>query len=266
VTPGTPPEPWPAALPSVVRTAPLPGGDIGEVRRADLADGRTVVIKATSYDAALEAEGLRALADAGAPTPEVLAVEPRRLVLSYVSGPADWPALGTALAQVHRRSADRFGWHRDNVIGPLPQRNTWTRRWPDFYVERRLAPYLADLPVRTAARLERAMTGPLWEMLDHDTVASLVHGDLWVGNVVDGRWLIDPAVHHADREVDLAMLALFGDAPTAFHRAYAAAWPLDPGWQRRRPALQLAPLLVHVRLFGGGYVAGVERRLDEVGC
>jgi fructosamine-3-kinase len=266
VRPGPTSEPWPTDLPAVVRTAALHGGDIGEVVRAELADGSTVVIKSTSYDAHLEAEGLRALADAGAPVPEVLAVDPRRLVMSHVSGPADWAGLGTALAHVHGRTAERFGWHRDNVIGPLPQRNAWTRCWPEFFVEQRLVPYLDDLPPATATRLERAMAGPLEEVIDHDATASLVHGDLWTGNVVEGRWLIDPAVHHADREVDLAMLALFGDAPAAFHRAYAEAAPLDPGWERRRPALQLAPLLVHVRLFGGGYVAGIERRLDELGC
>jgi fructosamine-3-kinase len=260
------PSPWPAHLPAPRRASRLHGGDISDVVRVELGDGTTVVAKTTSYDADLEAEGLRALADAGAPVPEVLAVEPRLLVLAHVSGRADWAGLGAALARAHGHRVDRFGWHRDNVIGPLPQDNTWTRSWPGFYVERRLAPYLDDLPTATAARLERAMSGPLPEVLDHDAVPSLVHGDLWTGNVVDGAWLVDPAVHHADRELDLAMLALFGDVPAAFHRAYAEAWPLDPGWEARRPALQLAPLLVHVRLFGGGYVAGVERRLDVLGC
>jgi fructosamine-3-kinase len=257
---------WPTWLAAVVRTAPLHGGDIGEVVRAELADGRTVVVKSTSYDADLEAEGLHALAEAGAPVPAVLDVQPHRLILEHVSGPADWATLGRSLAQVHRHTAERFGWHRDNVIGPLRQRNGWRDRWPEFHVEQRLAPYLGDLPSDLAARLERAMTGPLPRLLDHDAPASLVHGDLWTGNVVAGRWLIDPAVHHADREVDLAMLTLFGDAPAALHRAYAEAWPLDPGWERRRPALQLAPLLVHVRLFGGGYIASVARRLDAIGC
>jgi fructosamine-3-kinase len=258
---------WPADLAPVVSRTPLSGGDVGQVVEARLADGRRVVIKATNYDARLEAEGLATLAAAGAPVPTVLDVTASRLVLEHVGGPADWEGLGRALAAVHRTVAEEgFGWAHDNVIGPLPLRNGWWPSWPDLYLEQRLAPYLDDLPAATARRLERAMHGPLREVLDHDAVPSLVHGDLWSGNVVAGRWLIDPAVHHADREVDLAMLALFGDAPAAFHRAYGDAWPLDDGARRRRPALQLAPLLVHVRLFGAGYVAGVERRLDELGC
>jgi fructosamine-3-kinase len=116
--------PLPSPLPAVVRTTPLPGGDIAQVVRAELADGRTVVVKSTTYDAALEAEGLVALDEAGAPVPAVLAVEPRRLVLEHVAGP---PGLGRArcrsLARTHGRTAERFGWHRDNVIGPLRQRN-----------------------------------------------------------------------------------------------------------------------------------------------
>jgi fructosamine-3-kinase len=110
------------------------------------------------------------------------------------------------------------------------------------------------------------MHGPLRDVLDHDAVPSLVHGDLWSGNIVAGRWLIDPAVHHADREVDLAMLALFGDAPPRSTGPTRTPGRSTTGLAERRPALQLAPLLVHVRLFGAGYVAGVERRLDELGC
>jgi fructosamine-3-kinase len=258
----------PAWLPEgfapVRRVRPLHGGDIAAVARLDLADGRAVVRKTTDYDADLEAEGLRALRDAGAPVPAVLDVGPRHLVLEHVTGPPDWRALGAAVAELHRSIGPSFGWHRDNVIGPLPQHNDRDERWGRFFVERRLAPYLDDLPVDAARRLERAAARVVPDLLDHEPAPSLVHGDLWVGNVVDGRWLIDPAVHHADREVDLAMLSLFGDAPPAFHRASDEVWPLDDGWRRRRDALQLGPLLVHVRLFGAGYLGGVVHRLDAL--
>jgi fructosamine-3-kinase len=92
-----------------------------------------------------------------------------------------------------------------------------------------------------------------------------VHGDLWSGNIVAGRWLIDPAVHFADRELDLAFAAVFGGIPARMWSAYEESWPLDEGWEARRPALQLYHLLVHVRLFGGGYRAMVADRLDALG-
>ncbi len=245
---------------------PLSGGDVGEVWRASLADGRHVVIKATSYDARLEADGLEALAAAGGPVPTVLGVDPGVLVLEFVAGPADWHGLGAAVATVHGDVGDAFGWIRDNVIGPLPQPNPPTADWPTFYVDHRIRPHLDVLPADDRRRLEGACDGPLAELVDHAAAPSLVHGDLWSGNIVDGRWLIDPAVHRADRELDLAMLDLFGGAPAEFSAGYDQVWPLDHGWAQRRPALQLYHLLVHVRLFGAGYLAAVRRRLDDIGC
>ncbi len=250
----------------VVRTRPLHGGSIAEVVACELADGRTVVAKHTTYDAGLEAEGLRALGAAGGPVPEVLHVEPHLLVLEHVEGPSDWAGLGRALARVHLTTSPTFGWHRDNVIGSLRQDNTTADHWPTFHAQRRLAPYLGDLPVQIARRVSSAIDdGRHDDLLDHGAPASLVHGDLWSGNVVDGRWLIDPAVHHADREFDLAFSALFGGIPADFWNAYLDAAPLDDGWEQRRPALQLYHLLVHVRLFGGGYLAQVVKRLDRLG-
>jgi len=245
----------------------LGGGSICDVWRARLSDGRAVVVKRTPYPAEVEADGLAALAEGGAPVPEVLAADGDVLVLEAVQGPPDWAGLGAALAQLHASTGDTFGWHRDNLIGSLPQRNDPDPHWPAFYATHRIRPWLdaPALPGGVRRRLEAACDGPLPDLLDHDPPASLVHGDLWSGNVVDGRWLIDPAVCRADREYELAFMDCFGGFPGALTDAYAAEWPLDDGWQARRPALQLYHLLVHVQLFGSGYVGSVVSRLDALG-
>lgn len=245
----------------------MSGGMIADVWQGRLSDGTEVVVKSTDYDAQLEAEGLEALGDAGAPVPSVVAVDTDVLVLELVRGEPDWETLGARVATVHRHRGDHFGWHRDNVIGPLPQDNGESDDWGEFYATRRVFAWSdADaLPDEVRRRLHRACDGPLQALVDHDAPPSLVHGDLWSGNVVDGAYLIDPAVHHADREFELAFAALFGGIPRAFWNGYEAAWPLDDGWQDRRPALQLYHLLVHVELFGAGYVGQVGRRLDELG-
>jgi len=255
----------PGGLPAPRRARALSGGDVAQVFDVELTDGRRVVVKHGPTDATLEAEGLDALRDAGAPTPAVLGVDTTVLVIEHVSGPGDRRELGRHLATAHGHLGRAFGWHRDNVIGPLPQRNPWTDDWATFFVEQRLAPYLDDLPVELARRLERAAAGPLPDLLDHDVAPSLIHGDLWSGNVIAGRWLIDPAVNHADRELDLAMLDLFGGVPADLLAGYEEVWPLDTGWQQRRPTLQLYHLLVHVRLFGAGYLGAVSARLDTLG-
>ncbi|MGH8912246.1 MAG: fructosamine kinase family protein [Acidimicrobiia bacterium] len=223
-------------------------------------------MKTTTYDARLEAEGLIALGRAGAPVPEVVETNRDRLVITEVGGPEDWTGVGRALAVCHRATADAYGYHTDNVIGPLPQTNTWQSSWPRFYVEQRLDPYIDDLAADLNHRLRHAIeAGKLDDLLEHRQTPSLVHGDLWAGNIVEGRWLIDPAVHYADRELDLAFADVFGGIPERMWSAYREEWPLDQGWEQRRPALQLYHLLVHVRLFGGGYERMVADRLDTLG-
>lgn len=262
-----PPMPLPGGLPEVSTARPLSGGSIAAVWHARLADGREVVVKQGTTPAELEAEGLDALAATGAPVPGVLAIDGNLLVLEYLTGPpGDRRELGRALARTHRSVGASFGWHRDNVIGPLPQANPRTEDWASFLIEARLLPHLDVLPADLAGRLGRAIeTGRVAALADHDAAASLVHGDLWSGNVLADRWLLDPAVHHADREIDLAMLELFGSVGTTLRSGYEQEWPLDDGWQGRLPLLQLPPLLVHVRLFGASYLPGLAGRLDALG-
>lgn len=262
----------PSGLGRVVASRPLTGGWICDVWWAALDDGREVVVKRTPYAAEVEVDGLMALSRAGAPVPDVLGVDDHVLVLAYVAGPPDWEALGARLAEVHRYAADvdrdaRFGWHRDNLIGTVTQHNGPLAHWPTFFAERRIRPLLgaAALPDTLRRRLERALDGPLRELLDTDPFPSLVHGDLWSANVVDGAWLVDPAVHRADREFEIAYTELWSGFPDAFASGYRRAWPLRPGYEHRRPAFQLYPLLVHVELFGSSYVSSVEACLDELG-
>ncbi|HEY0038260.1 MAG TPA: fructosamine kinase family protein [Longimicrobium sp.] len=172
--------------------------------------------------------------------------------------------LGRGLAQMHRAAVDRTsGWDRDNFIGSLAQQNAPTDTWPGFWRDRRLAPQL-DLARRTG-RLPGCEAD--WECL-FDRLAvilrpadedgpSLLHGDLWSGNVLSttaGAALIDPVTYRGHREVDLAMADLCGGFEDRFHAAYREVWPLQPGYEARRPVYQLYYLLVHVNLFGGGNV------------
>ena len=275
------------------------GGCIHEAASLELEDGRRLFVK-TNRAGALplleaEAEGLAALAacadtaDLVVPIPLALGRTGDRavLVLPWLdlgrcgSSPGrGWAACGAALARLHRRSLsvataqddriDAFGWPRDNFIGSSPQRNGWVEDWPGFFAERRLRPQLEAL-ARRGARLRQADSLPARaaELLgSHRPEPCLVHGDLWSGNAAlagDGRGvLIDPAVHRADREVDLAMARLFGGFPQAFFDGYQREWPLPDGHRPRVSLYNLYHVLNHANLFGGSYVSQAQALIDEL--
>jgi fructosamine-3-kinase len=207
--------------------------------------------------APLEAAGLRWLADAGARVPEILEDAPDRLVLQRVvpgvlsaAGEED---LGRMLARMHAAGAPRFG--ALPAPGPLfvgrcevpsPEGEDWN----DYYLQHRLLPLARRVGLASEVELVR-VDAPV-------EPPARLHGDLWSGNVLADRdglaWLIDPAAYGGHREMDLAMLDLFGRVPERTRAAYCEIWPLADGWQERVPLWQLFPLLVHAVLFGNGYV------------
>src|SRR5690606_8662381 len=216
----------------VVRTSSrVSGGDISRAYRVETSKGPIFVKLETREEAArlyAEADGLDAISRTGAvAVPAVLARGVAGahafLALEWLSlGPKTVDAerrLGAALAAMHATTAERFGWPSDNYIGRTPQANAPTSSWIEFFRERRLRPQLALAARRgigsaVVARGETLLASLDDLLADHAPVPGLVHGDLWSGNwgaSADGTpCLFDPAIHYADREVDLAMTRLFG--------------------------------------------------------
>lgn len=220
---------------------------------------------------AAEARGLARLRESkGAPVVDVIEHDATHISLRRLEHTAPTPAqahdFGAALATTHQYGTSEYGARDgDGFIGPLVLPNGPFDDWPALYWEGRCEPYLrlavdaGTLAGGEATTIERAVTAGVESVLV-DPRPSLLHGDLWSGNVVwtpDGCVLIDgAAAHGGHRETDLAMLALFG-APhlTEIMAGYESAWPLLDGWRNRQPLHQIHPLLVHVALFGGGYAA-----------
>ena len=268
------------------RAEPLGGGCVAQVRRLRVPSGDDLVAKVGGpVDLTIEAYMLGVLADRSSlPVPEVVHAEPDLLLMAYVphDGRRDEDGeRGAAemLASLHGVTAGAYGLERDTLIGPLPQPNGWTESWPRFYAERRLAA-TADIADRRGALAPgvRARIDALCErtedVIGESGPPSLVHGDVWGGNVLwhGGRVaaLIDPATHYADAEVELAFIDLFSCFGRAFWRRYDELRPIRPGFfETRKTLYQLQPLLVHTALFdrgpGGGYGASVEHSLRELG-
>jgi protein-ribulosamine 3-kinase len=277
--------------------SPVGGGCISPTARLRTRHGATYFLKwggGDDLDALLaaEARGLGALAAAGeVRVPGVVArgdaVEtgsggaPAWLLLEWLepggARQGSWERLGRELASLHRHRADRFGAEADNFIGSLRQSNDPAEDWPAFWRDRRLEPQLRmAVDAGLLGDRDREAFDRLFGRLDSllapalDDGPSLLHGDLWSGNVhmmADGTpAIIDPSVYHGHREVDLAMADLFGGFEATFRHAYEEAWPLAPGYASvRRPVYQLYYLLVHVNLFGTGYVGRTRGALESVG-
>ncbi len=276
----------------VDRVTAGPPGQLGPTWRAKVSDGRRLFVKTFERGgtaAALqEADGLRFLAEAACgPALSIPRVHGARardgttsglLLIDWVdaapSNAAGDEAFGQALARLHRLSVARLGFVADNNLAGVPQDNASApaETWAAFYRDRRLVPAFerASKGVRVSASLRRAFESTLDRI---ETLASTseppsrVHGDLWGGNrisTIAGSVLVDPAAYAGNREVDLAMMRLFGGFSRRVFDAYVEAWPLEPGAARRVPLYQLYPLLIHVVLFGESYLASVEQALYDL--
>jgi len=271
-------------LNDTVPPIPVSGGDISAAWRLATTEGHLFIKTgplSTAEMFAAEADGLSELSRSGAVyVPEVIAegqceamvfLALEWLVLEPVNAQVE-RSFGEQLAELHRTTAEQFGWHRDNTIGLTAQRNAWTDNWVDFYREHRLSFQLqlaadngfrSELQGRGARLLKRL---PIY--FEKTTpVASLLHGDLWGGNrgCTAGRPVIfDPAVYYGDRETDIAMTRLFGGFGAAFYEAYEACWPLPDGHPERQDLYQLYHVLNHLNLFGSGYLGRAVSLMDKL--
>ncbi len=259
---------------SVAESAAAHGGDIGVSARISLAGGRTCFAKryprAPARMAEAEAAGLAWLREADAlRIPEVVAVAREGealLVLEWIDegrpAPDHDERLGRGLAHLHLAGAPAFGFESDNFIGSLPQSNARHTTWAGFYRAERLEPLAGRaferglLPPDVRSDLDR-LYHVLADRCGPEEPPARLHGDLWAGNHISDRegapCLIDPAVYGGHREIDLAMMRLFGGFGSQVFDAYEEVAPLAPGAHERVALYQLYPLLVHVNLFGSGY-------------
>jgi fructosamine-3-kinase len=272
----------------VIRTTPLAGGCIHDVRRLEFEDGSSCVAKVASGtdDPLLRAEsvGLASLASVGlVRVPEVLGLESESgatvLLLEWLeagsSSDASWRSFGESLARLHAHvGEDRFGFDSDNFIGRTPQRNRWCDDWVEFNATHRLQPQIVQ--ARDAGLLtegDRIRLDGVVDRLDRyiprHPHPSMLHGDLWSGNVVPmvdgGVAMIDPACHWGDAWSDVAMMMLFGGFSADCFEAWEAC-QTDREQSRDRIAItQLYHLLNHLNLFGASYHGQAMAIADRLG-
>lgn len=281
---------------AITQTDRLSGGDINKAYALTLNTGDKIFMKANAKNNAAfftaEAAGLTAIASTKAiSTPKILCtgtddgedVGYSFLLLEYIKSSGKiktyWETFAQELAAMHKADVSKvasgdagraFGFFQDNFIGARPQKNTPSASWISFFREQRLAPQFKAAD-SYFTKEDRAKITKLLDNLDRFLIEpeqpSLLHGDLWSGNVMcgsDGKaMLIDPACYIGHREADLAMTELFGGFPQSFYDAYKEAFPLQPGYEERRDLYNLYQLLNHLNLFGPTYLEPVLSIISE---
>jgi fructosamine-3-kinase len=283
------PEPLAEQLESILgvtprRITPLIGGMIGQVYRVDLPDHTQLVVKvAASADSRLSLEGYMLAylkKHSTLPVPSVIHNSDSLLLMDFVEGDSQFNSAAQRhaaelLAALHNIRSDHFGLERDTLIGGLHQPNPHSDSWIDFFCDHRLF-YMAGealsaglLPGSFLPRIHQ-FGSRLSDWLTEPEFPSLIHGDVWTTNVLASgdriAAFLDPAIYYAHPEIELAFITLFNTFDSAFFSRYHELHPIAPGFfETRRDIYNLYPILVHVRLFGGGYVASVDRVLSRFG-
>ncbi|MEL7221907.1 MAG: fructosamine kinase family protein [Bacteroidota bacterium] len=256
----------------------LSGGDINEVYLLEAAN-TSLVLKLNKEDLfpdmfRKEAEGLEALYHTQTfQIPNILGYgeveQYAYLLLDYLPPVPviQWTDFGYLLAQLHRHSAPTFGFPSSNYIGQLVQYNKQEQSANTFLINQRLEPQFRMAQDNGFSFKNLDLFYAQVESLIPDEQPALLHGDLWNGNCLhtdQGFALIDPAISYGPREMDLAMMQLFGGFPTSVFTAYEASYPTAPELEKRIPIYQLYYLLAHLNMFGSSYYGSCQRIVERV--
>jgi fructosamine-3-kinase len=258
--------------------APLSAANNAQIYRMTCSDGTVFVAKVAAKGLDTEAWMLKYLKEKSKLTvPAVAYSNEHVIIMQYVETHVSIDGQGQRdaaeqLAALHKIRADSYGLERDTLIGSLKQPNPQTKNWVSFFTEHRLL-YMAGEALKEGKidskvmKMAEKLAGKIGVYLSAPNPPSLIHGDVWSGNILVGRGRIaaflDPAIYYADPEIELAFIRLFNTFDAGFFARYNEINPIKPGFEERADVYNVYPLLVHTRLFGASYARKTMRLLEK---
>lgn len=263
----------------IVSLSPLSAANTAQIYRVATDQKATFVAKCAESGMDTEAWMLNYLkSKSKLPVPAVFYSNEHIILMEFISphhslDDAGYRHAAESLADLHKVKADSYGLERDTMVGSLPQPNKQNKNWVDFFAQQRLM-YMANEALKEGKidknmmKLVEKLAGKLGSYIKNPEAPSLVHGDVWGGNILCGvgrvAAFLDPAIYYADPEVELAFIKLLNTFPDSFFYRYNDINPIKPGfYEERMHIYSLYPLLVHTRLFGTSYARKAQKILEK---
>jgi fructosamine-3-kinase len=263
----------------IVSVSPLSAANTAQIYRVATDKKSTFVAKCADNGMDIEAWMLNYLkTKSKLPVPAVFYSDEHIILMEFINPHHSLDDNGhrhaaEVLAELHKIRADLYGLERDTIVGSLPQPNKQNKNWTEFFAQHRLL-YMAGEALREN-KIDKAMmkqierlAGKLGNYIKNPAPPSLIHGDVWGGNILCGAGrvaaFLDPAIYYADPEIELAFIKLLNTFSETFFNRYNDINPIKPGFLEERVHIySLYPLLVHTRLFGTSYARKAQKILDK---
>ena len=209
--------------------------------------------------------------------PKVLYVNKNILVIEFIAhnkikNKNSEKDLARKIAQIHQLKNNQYGFKYDTPIGGLKQPSDFSKSWVDFYGKKRLGMIFEIINLTNPMTKEinrgiEKILKNLGNLIPDKPVPSLIHGDLWEGNILfnDGKLvgLIDPGIHYAHNEMEIAYLKWFQYIGNDFYDYYSDFIIIDKDFFNYSEVYELYYSLLNVHLWSREYVQNVAKLVNK---
>lgn len=197
---------------------------------------------------------------------------------NYILAIDDYEIIAKFLSELHSKKGTSHGYGYSTYLGNLIQNNEKSSSWTKFFLENRYDYYLEILLNRSLIDKRRYnkyknFREVIKENLTEPSHPSLLHGDIWRGNILINRQakthtyqIIDPAIFYGDYEYELAYIYQNGTFGRGFYECYNEINKIsDEFWDFKILIYQIIPLMQYAILENKFYLREIDKIIDYFG-